>query len=150
MLEQFWLILMKTSVQFLKLHYEFENKLQTLLFEFTHCVHAAERVTGKARWNQSTQNSQWTNACQHCWIWHVRNASYVFPSTNSFLVHHHSLLWIEKKKKSASEVISLWSVNYLTGQSFHLQRHAPCYPWKKKTLLWSPMYSNWRSLIQNT
>lgn len=91
MLEGFWLVLMQTSVQFLKLHYEFENKLQILFFEFPNCVHAAERVTGKARWNESTQNSQWTNACQHCWTWHVRNASYVFPSTNSFLVHHPSL-----------------------------------------------------------
>lgn len=57
---------MQKSVQFLKVHYGFENKRQILFFEFTHYVHAAERVTGKAGWNDSTQNSQWTNACQQC------------------------------------------------------------------------------------
>lgn len=30
---------------------------------------------------------EWSNTCQPSWTWHVRNASYVFPPTNSFLVH---------------------------------------------------------------
>lgn len=44
-------------------------------------------ATGKVRRPEGVQNGQWTNMCQPSWTWHVRNASYVFPPTNSFLVH---------------------------------------------------------------
>lgn len=105
----------------------------------------------KAKWNKSTQSGQWTNACQHCWTWHVRNTSYV-PSINSFLVHHHSLF---QSPTSARILSSFSSLLHFTKELVNLRSEFTTFSltetcaWLSltgKKLLWSPMYSNCRYL----